>query len=68
MNNGSEGASEKCANRYELIKIKLKEIDETLEAVFVPRTLYELIFIRECIKEDLDHKNPCQFLNPEFHL
>lgn len=60
-------AIEECANRYELIKNKLKEIDSTLEAVFVPRTLYELIFIRKCIKEDLTHKEICPLLTPFFH-
>jgi hypothetical protein len=38
-NNGSEKALEECANRYELLKAKLKEIDPTLEAVFITRTL-----------------------------
>lgn len=66
-NNGSEKALEECANRYELLKAKLKEIDPTLEAVFVPRTLYELIFIRKCIQEDLKHKNICSFLSPSYH-
>jgi hypothetical protein len=40
------------ANRSELIKAKLKDLDPTLEAIFVPRTLLELIFIRKCIRED----------------
>lgn len=67
INSGSEKASAECANRYELIKAKLKEIDPTLEAMFVPRTLYELIFIRKCIKEDLKHKNICPQVAPILH-
>ena len=67
MNSDSEKASEDCTNRYELIKAKLKEIDPTLEAVFVPRTLYELIFIRKCIQEDLKHKDICPQLDPFSH-
>lgn len=63
VNSGSETAVEDCANRYERIKAKLKEIDPTLEAVFVPRTLYELIFIRKCIQEDLKHDDICPFLS-----
>jgi hypothetical protein len=66
-NSGSEKASEECANRYELLKAKLKEIDPTLETVFVPRTLCELIFIRKCIQEDLKHKSICPQLNPWVH-
>jgi len=66
-NSGSEKAIEECANRYELLKAKLKEIDPTLEAVFVPRTLYELIFIRKCIQEDLKHKGICPQLDPSSH-
>lgn len=67
MNSGSPQASEKCANRYELIKEKLKEIDPTLETVFIPRTLYELIFIKKCINEDLKHNSICTFQSPIFH-
>lgn len=66
-NSGAENAMEECANRYELLKAKLKEIDPTLEALFVPRTLYELFFIRKCIQEDLKHKKICSFLNPSLH-
>ena len=66
-NSGSEKATEECANRYELLKAKLKEIDPTLEAVFVPRTLYELVFIRKCIQEDLKHKEICPELAPLCH-
>lgn len=58
-NSGSENANEECANRYELIKENLKALDPTLEAIFVPRTLYELVFIRQCIQEDLKHENIC---------
>ncbi|MGD0665057.1 MAG: hypothetical protein ABSA17_04935 [Rhabdochlamydiaceae bacterium] len=57
----------KCDRRYELMKAKMKELDPTLEAVFIPRTLYELIFIRKCIKEDLKNKRICSFLSPSLH-
>jgi len=53
INSGSENTSEKCANRYNLIRKDLKEIDSTLEVTFIPRTLYELIFIKQCIEEDM---------------
>lgn len=63
VNSRFEKASEEYANRYEVIKAKLKEIDPTLEAIFVPRTLYELIFIRKCIQEDLKYKEICPLLD-----
>jgi hypothetical protein len=61
MNRGSEKATEESMNRYEIIRSKVKEIDSTLEIVFVPRTLHELIFIRECINEDLKLGKVCEF-------
>lgn len=67
INSGSEDANEKCANRYELIKAELKKIDPTLEAVFIPKTLYELFFIRKCIREDLKHHEICPLLNRAYH-
>lgn len=51
-------------NRYELLKARLKEIDSTIEAFFVPRTLYELIFIKNCIQEDLRRKEVCRYVSP----
>lgn len=59
VNENSEKAIGEFTNRYELIKSKLKEIDQTLECIFIPRTLYELIFIRKCIQEDLKHNGIC---------
>lgn len=67
MNSGTDNPTEKCAKRYELLKAKVKEIDPSLEIVFIPRTLYELIFIRKCIKEDLKHKDICPQLAPSSH-
>ncbi len=63
----SSGSKEDCANRYALIQAKIKEIDPTLEAVFIPRTLYELVFIRKCIQEDLKHKTICPHLSKKAH-
>lgn len=53
-------AAELCARRDQIIRAKLKEIDQAVEAVFIPRTLYELILIRKCIKEDLKNDKICQ--------
>jgi hypothetical protein len=67
VSSGSPTATEDCANRYELLKAKLKEIDPALEAVFIPKTLYELIFIRKCIEEDLQHQKICPYLDRLYH-
>lgn len=55
-------AADKCSRRYELIKDKIKQIDPSLEIAFIPKTLYELFFIKKCIKEDLKHKNICPYI------
>ncbi len=57
-------AYDECANRYELMKAKIKELDPNLEVAFVPKSLYELFFIKKCIKEDLKHKSICPYLCP----
>ncbi len=62
VNRNSDSAGE-CENRYSIIKSKVKEIDPSLEIAFVPRTLYELIFIRKCIREDLKHGEICEELD-----
>jgi len=67
VNSDSEKGMERCANRYTLIKNKIKKIDSTLEAIFIPRTLYELVFIRKCIQEDLKNKRICPDLDPYKH-
>lgn len=35
------------------IQSELNKIDRNLKAIFIPRTLYELFFIKACVKEDL---------------
>jgi hypothetical protein len=59
--------SEQVANRYDLLKAEIKELDTSLEAVFIPRTLYELVFIRKCIQEDLKHESFCKLLKRRYH-
>jgi hypothetical protein len=58
---------EKCEKRYELIKLEIKKIDSDLEVAFVPSTLYELIFIRKCIEEDLKQGTICPLILPINH-
>ena len=57
-----EEISKAYANRHQLISTKVKEIDNTLEIAFVPRTLYELIFLRKCIREDVKRNGVCPLL------
>ena len=63
----NRNAVDECDKRYDLIREKIKEIDSSLEIVFIPRTLYELVFIKKCIQEDLKFKSVCLCLNPEAH-
>lgn len=68
LNQYSPGAivnrgSEETKNRFAIIKEKIKQIDPSIETVFIPRTLYELVFIRKCIEEDLKNKSICHSLD-----
>lgn len=52
--------------RHSIISEKLKEIHPSLKVVFIPRTLYELTYIEQCIDEDhkcydenSEHYQPC---------
>ncbi len=46
-------------DRYAVIRGKIKEIDPTLEITFIPRTYYELHFLKKGIKEDLARNDFC---------
>jgi len=52
-------AMEQCLNRHAIIQAKVKEIDPTLEIAFIPRTLYELYFLKKCSKEELNNPTIC---------
>ncbi len=67
VNRNLQATRDVCDKRFDLIRSKVKEIDSALEVAFVPSTLYELIFIRKCIREDLKHKDICPLLKPLFH-
>lgn len=54
-------SSEECANRYQLIKDKIKAIDPTLEIAFIPRTLYELVFLVKIINEEVKKGKLCPY-------
>lgn len=57
-----------CKNRYEVIKKTIKAIDPTLEIAFIPRTLYELVLTRKCIREDLKNQSICPLVNRDTHI
>lgn len=44
---------------YTTLRYQLKEMDSNLEVLFIPRTLYQLIFIRQVMKESLDAGKLC---------
>lgn len=50
---------------YEFISKKIKEIDKKLKIAFIPRTLYELYFVRKSIKEEVKANANCKALNPK---
>lgn len=54
-----KAAAEQFLNRYELMRKRIKEIDPSLEIAFIPKALYELIFIRKSIQEDLNTESRC---------
>lgn len=54
----NSGSGQNYADRYEQLKVKLKAVDETLYPVFIPRTLYELIFVQKCIEEEIGYSCP----------
>lgn len=58
---------EACENRYALLNQALKRVDPSLQAAFVPKTLYELVFIRKIISEDLKHNSLCARVSPRVH-
>ena len=56
-------------NRHQHIKSELNEIDLDYEILFIPRILYDLIFIKLSIEEDLQRGRICKrasvsYLNP----
>src|ERR1700733_5459832 len=46
--------------RYKTVRKKIKAIDPSLEITFVPRTYYEMHFLKKCIKEDLNRRDFCE--------
>lgn len=46
-------------NRHLYLKEKIQEkLGQEVLLAFIPRTLYELIFVKECIQEDIDNGTP----------
>lgn len=46
-------------HRYTAMLHRIKQIDPSLEITFIPRTLYELTFIKKGIQEDLKGRDFC---------
>lgn len=52
-------------NRYENIRERVKLINKALEINFIPRTLYELVLVEQCIVEEMT--TFCLNINPKTH-
>jgi hypothetical protein len=48
-------------NRFHIMRDKVKSVNQNLEIGFIPRVLYELIFIRQCIQEDIRAGSRCDY-------
>lgn len=44
---------------FEDLLKEVKSIDENVDLIFIPRTLYELIFMRKTIEEDIEKSDVC---------
>ncbi|MBI5274582.1 MAG: hypothetical protein HY860_05970 [Chlamydiales bacterium] len=51
--------------RIRQIKEEIHRIDDKLEVTFIPRTLYEVVFLCEAIKEDLREEEKFSYKDPE---
>lgn len=54
-------------NRDQLIHAEVNQLNPDLEVQFIPRTLYDLTFLRACIEEDRTANAICEFLDPIMH-
>lgn len=50
---------EEGEQRYHFLRAKVQEVDPSLELTFIPRTLYELTYLDQCIFEDFLQKKVC---------
>lgn len=48
-------------NKYDIILKSIQKLDSNLRIAFIPTTLYELIFIRKCITEDMRSETLCKY-------
>lgn len=55
--------SKMVMNKPTLIREAIKKVDNSLDVAFIPRTLYELVFLRQSIMEELEDGASCSLLN-----
>lgn len=53
--------SELAQHRVTIMREKIKQLDPALEIGFIPRVLYELLFIRKCMKEEIRDQEFCDY-------
>jgi hypothetical protein len=51
-------------NRYQFLRERIKAIDGNLEISFIPKVLYELIYLHKSLKEDIKQNKICTHENP----
>jgi hypothetical protein len=54
-------AIENNGNLYERIRAGIKKMDSSLDIAFIPRTLFDLVFIRASIEEEIQNNSICDF-------
>lgn len=54
--------------RTNLIREEIKKIDPSLEIAFIPKTFYELLYLRKCIEEDIQNNEVSPILNTQFNV
>jgi hypothetical protein len=59
----SDLVQQRCRDRYTTIQRSVQKIAPDLNVAFIPRTLYELIFIRKYIEQDLASKEACTYVS-----
>lgn len=54
--------------RTDFIRGEIKKIDTSLEIAFIPKTFFELLYLRKCIQEDVQNNEVSPILNTQFDV
>lgn len=50
-------------NRYDYLRQRVKELDSSLEIAFIPRTIYDLAYLKQAAKEEINEGKFCMLSN-----